>query len=105
VQGHVLAAPHPHAELQALEAIEPAHPLPIDEPAFAPQQHPNALIPKPGSGVRQIANADPQGRLIFRTAASSPRGPAELGQATGPRTTHREGPVKPLGELPAAGGP
>jgi hypothetical protein len=55
--------------------------------------------------VRQIANADPQGRLIFRTAASSPRGPAELGQATGPRTTHREGPVKPLGELPAAGGP
>lgn len=30
---------------------------------------------------------------------------AKLRQAAGPRTTHREGVLEPVGEFPAAGGP
>jgi hypothetical protein len=53
----------------------------------------------------QISNAEPQGRLIPGLARSIPRCPAELGEPTGPRTTHLKRPVKPLGQFPAAGGP
>ena len=35
VQGDMFSAPDPHTELQALESIEPSHPLAIHEPAFA----------------------------------------------------------------------
>ena len=52
-----------------------------------------------------IANAQSQRRLIFRAAASIPRGSPELRQPTGPRTTHREGVPEPVGQFPAAGGP
>ena len=51
------------------------------------------------------AHAEPEGRLILSPTLSIPRGPSELGQSTGPRTTHLKRPVKPLGEFPATGGP
>jgi hypothetical protein len=35
VQGDMFSAPDPHTELQALESIEPSHPLAIHEPTFA----------------------------------------------------------------------
>ena len=56
VQGDVLAPPDPHPQLQALQSIEPAHPLAIHPPAFATQQHPNAQIPKPRPRMGQITN-------------------------------------------------
>ncbi len=55
--------------------------------------------------MRQIANAEPESRLILGVTCSIPRGPSELGESTGPRTTHLKRPVKPVGQFPAAGGP
>lgn len=75
----MFSSPYPHPQLQAIESIESAHPLAIDQPAFATQQHPDALIAKPWSGMGQIADAQAQGRLIFGRALSIPRRPAELG--------------------------
>jgi len=53
----------------------------------------------------QIANAHPQRGLIFRSAASVPRGPTELGEATGPQATDLKRPVKPGGQFSTACGP
>ena len=105
MQGHVFASPHPHAELQAIEAIEPPDSLAIDRPALPPQQHPDPHVAKPWPGMREIPDAEPQRVLIFGATGSIPRGPSELRQATGPRTAHRKRPMKPLGQFPAAGGP
>lgn len=69
----------PHAQLQAIQAIQASDALPIDRPAFTPEQHPDPLIPKPRSGMGQIANAHPQGGLIFRPAPPIPGGATELG--------------------------
>jgi len=55
--------------------------------------------------MSQIANAEPEGRLILGPTLSIPRRPSEPGEATGPRTTHLKRPVKPLGEFSATGGP
>ena len=55
--------------------------------------------------MRQISNPEPEGRLILGATGAIPRGPSELGEPTGPRTTHLKRPVKPLGQFPAAGGP
>ncbi len=90
-------APYPHAELQAIEAIEPPDSLAIDRPALPPQQHPDSLIAEPRSGMGQIPNAEPEGRLILGLTLPIPRRATKLGQATGPRTTHREGVLKPVG--------
>jgi hypothetical protein len=79
MQRHVLAPAHPHAELQAVQAIETADTLAIHEPTFASQQHPDPLIAKPRSGMGQIANAQPECRLILGPTFSIPRCPAELG--------------------------
>jgi hypothetical protein len=65
MQRDMLAPPHPHAELQALEPIEPSHPFLIHPPAFATQEHPDPQIPKPRARMGQISNAYPQGRLIL----------------------------------------
>jgi len=105
MQGHVFPSTDPHAELQAVEAIETADPLTIDRPALPPQKHPDPLIPEPRSGMRQIPNAYSQGGLILRPALPIPGGPTELGQTTGPRATHLKRPMKPLSQFPAAGGP
>jgi len=105
MQGHVLATTNSHAELQAIEAIQTAYPFPIHEPTLSSEQHPNALIPKPRPGMSQIPDAQPERRLIFGPTSPIPGGASALGQPTGPRTTHRERSVKPLGEFPTAGGP
>ena len=55
--------------------------------------------------MRQISNPEPEGRLILGATGAIPRGPAELGEPTDPRTPHLKRPVKPLGQFPAAGGP
>ena len=57
MQGHVFPSTDPHAELQAVETIEPADTLAIDRPAFPSQQDPDPLRAEPGASMRQIANA------------------------------------------------
>ncbi len=66
MEGDRFASPDAHPQLEPIEPIQSAHAFAVDEPAFAAEPHPNALIPKPGPGVRQISNPDPQGRLILR---------------------------------------
>ena len=105
MQRDMFPAADPHPQLQAIEAIQAADPFPIHAPTLSSQQHPNALIPKPRPGMSQIPDAQPERRLIFGPTSPIPGGASELGQPTGPRTTHRERPVKPLGEFPTAGGP
>jgi len=102
VQSHVLAATHAHADLQAVEPIEPTHPLVIHAPAFPPEQDPEAPVPEARPGVGEIANPQAQRGLIARPAAPIPRGATELREATGPHATDLERHLKPPGELPTA---
>lgn len=74
----MLAASHPHTGLQAFQSVQPVHPLPIDEPTFAPQQHPDPEASKLQPGVGQITNAEAQRRSILGLTAPTPRGSAEL---------------------------
>src|SRR5262245_23068723 len=83
VQGDVLASTDTHAELQAVEPIEPAHALTIDHPPFAAQQDPDPQVPEARSRVRELANAQPQGGLIARATAAIPRRLTEVRESTG----------------------
>lgn len=78
MQCDMFAPAHPHAELQAIQAIQPVDALPIDHPPLTPEQHPDSHVAKPRAGLRQIADTQPQGGLIFGTALSVPRRPTEL---------------------------
>jgi hypothetical protein len=101
----MFSSAHPHAELQPIQAIQSSDTFAIDEPPLTPEQHPDPQVAKPRPSMRQIANAEPEGRLILRAAPSVPGGSTKLRQAAGPRTAHLKRPVKPLGQFPAAGGP
>ena len=105
MQRHVLTPAHAHAHLQAFEAIESPHPLVIHAPTVAAQQHPDAPTTEARPRVREIANAQPQRRLIARLARAIPRRATELREPTGPHATDLERHLKPLGELPTARGP
>ncbi len=105
MQRHVFPSPHPPPQRQPVEAIQATHSFAVHEPALASQQHPDALIPKAGLRMSQIPNAQSQGRWIFGRTLAIPRCPAELGEATGLRATHRERGANPVGQFPAAGGP
>ena len=54
--------------------------------------------------MRQIPNAEPEGRLILGPTPSIPGGSPKLRQPTGPRTTHREGVPEPVGQFSTASG-
>ena len=71
--------PHPHAQLQAIESIEPSDPLAIHAPAFAPQQHPDPLIPKPRSRMGEIPNAHPQAPIDPWPDSADTRRPDQTG--------------------------
>ena len=105
MQCHVFPSEDPHAQLQPIQSVQSLDALSIHPPAFPTQQHPDPQIPKPGPGMSPIANAHPQRELILRAAAAIPGGATELGQPTGPRTTHLRRPVEPWGQFPAASGP
>jgi hypothetical protein len=100
----VLASPHPHAQLHALESVQSSAAFLIHPPAFPTPQHPDPQISKPGPGMSQIANAHQQRGLILRSASSIPVRATELGQPTGPQATDLKGAVKPGGQCSAAGG-
>ena len=78
MQRDVLPSPDAHAELQPIQAIQSSDSLAIHQPALSPQQHPDPLIAELRSGMGQIPNAEPEGRLIFRAAASIPGGSPKL---------------------------
>ena len=77
VQCPVLSATAPMAELQALQAIQPPHALPIHEPAFAAEQDMEAQIAKARPRVRELTQAHPERRLVFGGARPVPRRPGE----------------------------
>lgn len=58
MQRHMLSPPDPHTELEPFKTIKAADPLPIHQPAFAPQEDPNPQIAKPWTRMRQIPNAE-----------------------------------------------
>jgi hypothetical protein len=93
----MLTSPHPHAQLEAIQTVPAPDPLAIDRPAFPPEQDPNPQIAEPRSGMREISNAQSEGCLILRLTLPIPGCASELGEPTGPRTTHPKRPVKPLG--------
>ena len=58
MQRHMFPSPNPQAELEPFESLEATDPLPIHQPAFAPQEDPNPQIAKPWTRMRQIPNAE-----------------------------------------------
>jgi hypothetical protein len=105
MQCDMLATPDSHAELQAIKSIESSYTLAIHEPAFAPQQHPNPHVAKPRPDMSQIANLEPQGRLILGPTPSIPRSSTELRQPTDLQATDLKRLVKPSGQFSTACGP
>jgi hypothetical protein len=85
--------------------IHSSHPLPIHEPALAPQEHPDAQGPKPRARISQISNAYPQGKQVLGSASSIPGRPTELRQTTGPQATDLKGVLQPAGQCSTACGP
>ena len=78
VQRDMLPSSHSHPQLEPIEPIQAANALAIDEPPLTPQQDPNPHVAKPRPRMSQITNAQPKRRLIFRAAASIPRGSTKL---------------------------
>jgi hypothetical protein len=56
MQRHVFPSSHPHPQLQAVEAIQPAYALGIDRPAFTSEKDPDPQIPEARALVRDRAN-------------------------------------------------
>ena len=69
MQRHVLAPPHAHAQLQALEPVEPSHALVVHPPALAAQQHPDAQEAEAWPSVRDLPDPHPQGGLVRRAGS------------------------------------
>ena len=90
--GRTFSPANPHAKLQFIQRIQPAHLLVIDPPAFTPEQHPDALVAEPGPRMSQIAEGELRRGLILH--------PTELSRLTGPYPTHLKRPLKPLGQFP-----
>lgn len=105
VECHVFTATHPPPERYTISAIEPPHSLASDQPALTTQRDPDPLRAKPRLHMRQVPDAESQHSLLFSRALPIPRSVAQWSHATGPRTTHLKGPLKPIGQFPAAGGP
>ncbi len=73
MQRPVFSPPYLHPQLEPIQAIPAPDPFAIDRPTFPPQQDPDAQIAESGAGLREIGNAQPQGRLIFRLTLPIPR--------------------------------
>jgi hypothetical protein len=79
MQGPVLPSSNSHAQLEPIQAVPPPDPFPVDRPALAPEQCPDAQIAEPRTRMREIADMQPQGRLIFGRALSVPGCAPKLG--------------------------
>src|SRR5882724_4222466 len=104
VQGHVLASADPHAHLEPVEVIEPAHALTVDRPALA-AQHPDPEIAEARPRVGEVPDPQPQCGLIARLTWPIPGRPTELGQPTDPPAAGPKGALKPRRQLLATSEP
>lgn len=102
MQGHVLAATHAHAHLQPVETVQAADPFVVHDPALATEKHPDPQEPEAGPRMRDLANAEPQGRLVLGPAPPGPRGSTELRQPAGPHATDVEGCLEPSRQFSTA---
>ena len=59
MQGDVLPPSHPHAQLQAFEAIQTTDAFPIHQPTLPSQQYPDPLRTEAWPGVCQLSDAQP----------------------------------------------
>ncbi len=73
MQRPVFPVPHTHQQLEPLEAIPSPDPFAVGCPTFPPQEDPDVQIAESGERMGQIANVQPQGRLIFDPTFSIPR--------------------------------
>lgn len=73
MQRHVLPSAQPIAQLQPLQAIQPPHPLLVDQPALPAEQHVEAQIPEARTGLREVADPEAERPLILRATAPIPR--------------------------------
>lgn len=97
--------PVPEPVLKAGRYIPSSHPLPIHEPVFTPQQHPDPHVAEPWVSVGQIANAESKALLILRPSSSIPGGSTEVRKPTGPCTPYLQYDLKSLSQFPPAGEP
>lgn len=57
MQAHVLATAHPHAQLQAFQAIPAMHALLVHLPALTPEHDVNPQVTESRPGVGNLADA------------------------------------------------
>lgn len=102
MQAHVFATTHSHADLQPFEAIPAIHALPVHVPALSSQHDVDALIAEARSGVRDLADAKSQCRLISRLALGIPPAMGKLPQLDRLAYAHRVALPDPLGQRASA---
>jgi hypothetical protein len=73
MQAHVLAPPDAHPELQAFQPIKAPNTLLVHRPALATKHHMNALVAEARSCVGDLADPQPQCRLVPRLALTVKR--------------------------------
>jgi len=72
MQRHVFASTDPVAQLQHFQAVQPAHPLLVDQRALPAEQHVEAQIAEARPRRREVAHPEPECLLILRTTAPVP---------------------------------
>src|ERR1700743_356801 len=78
MHAHVFTTTHAHPDLQAFMAIPAIHALLVHQPAFTTQHDMDAQIAKSRPGMRDLANAQTQCRLIPSHALGIPTAMREL---------------------------
>ena len=104
MEGDVLASPDPHAELQTLQSIELSHPLCIyPQPS---RRSSTQIVETQTAGAYGPDRESVSARPIdpWRNCVDTTRFD-RIGPTDRPAPTHRERPVKPLGQCSAAGEP
>lgn len=76
------------SKIQALLAIEPIHPLVVDLPSFALQQHVNAKIAVPDAHSGDLLDPHPKSGLLVFAAAVVPGGSPEHHHPARPFLAH-----------------
>ncbi|ODT00631.1 MAG: hypothetical protein ABS52_18210 [Gemmatimonadetes bacterium SCN 70-22] len=66
----MLPSTDPVAQWQPFQAIQPPHPLLVDQPAISAEQHVKAQIPEARPRRREVAQPKPECLLILRATAA-----------------------------------
>src|SRR5678816_4129714 len=103
LQADALAPLDLHAQLRAVEAIQPPDALLVDGPAFPAQHHMHAQITEAWSIHCDLSNPLPQSALIARLAIGVPDRRTQQCQAARPSHTHPEALLHPGCQLAPLG--